>query len=98
MVTAAEQNFPLFNLSEGNTGRGCTVPQLDCQESFRTLGIHKTISGDQKGTNSHFTSKKRQLWKRDIVQLCKRLRSLDGLLHHLVPELQLSIGCNFPIA
>jgi hypothetical protein len=47
MVTAAESNFPPFRLTEGNSGTHALVEQLDCKYSFRSLGIHKTISGDQ---------------------------------------------------
>jgi hypothetical protein len=47
MLTAAELDAPLFQLSKGKTKTSVTVPQLDCDEAFRTLGIHKTISGDQ---------------------------------------------------
>jgi hypothetical protein len=47
MVTAAESNFPPFRLTEGNSGTHALVEQLDCKDSFRSLAIHKTISGDQ---------------------------------------------------
>jgi hypothetical protein len=47
MLTVAELDAPLFQLSKGKTKTSVTVPQLDCDEAFWTLGIHKTISGDQ---------------------------------------------------
>jgi hypothetical protein len=34
-------------LTEGNTGQVQAVGQLNLHDSFRTLGIHKTISGNQ---------------------------------------------------
>jgi hypothetical protein len=48
MLTAAELDLPAFKLTEGDSGDYITVPQLDCDDAFRTLGIHKTISGDQQ--------------------------------------------------
>jgi hypothetical protein len=47
MRPATDMALPAFQLTEGNSNTCITVPQLDCHDSFRTLGIHKTISGDQ---------------------------------------------------
>jgi hypothetical protein len=47
MMTKAELQTPSLLLTEGATGNVQEVKQLDLHDSFKTLGIHKTISGDQ---------------------------------------------------
>jgi hypothetical protein len=46
-MSKAELNVPTLKLTKGDTGRLQTVQQLDLDDVFKTLGIHKTISGDQ---------------------------------------------------
>jgi hypothetical protein len=46
-MSKAELSIPNLKLTKGDTGRLHTVQQLDLDEVFKTLGIHKTISGDQ---------------------------------------------------
>jgi hypothetical protein len=41
IMTSAQLNFPEFQLTKGKSGEYVTVPQLDSDDSFRTLGIHK---------------------------------------------------------
>ena len=47
LLSKKELGVPLLLLTEGNTGHLQEVEQLDLHDSFKTLGIHKTISGDQ---------------------------------------------------
>jgi hypothetical protein len=47
MVSNSEAVLPAFRITEGDTGGHVTVPRLDSKEAFRTLGMHKTIEGDQ---------------------------------------------------
>jgi hypothetical protein len=46
-MSKAELQNPTLFLSEGGTGKIQQVNQLDLNDSFKTLGIHKTISGNQ---------------------------------------------------
>jgi hypothetical protein len=47
MMSKAEMRTPTMLLTEGDTGSLQKVDQLHLDESFKTLGIHKTISGHQ---------------------------------------------------
>jgi hypothetical protein len=47
LMTNDELQTPSLQLTEGNTGTLQDVQQLDLNDSFKTLGIHKTISGNQ---------------------------------------------------
>jgi hypothetical protein len=47
MMSKAEMQTPTMLLTEGDTGRLQKVDQLDLDDPFKTLGIHKTISGNQ---------------------------------------------------
>jgi hypothetical protein len=42
-----ELHNPMLLLTEGNSGTLQEIEQLDLDDPFRTLGTHKTISGDQ---------------------------------------------------
>jgi hypothetical protein len=46
-MTNDELQRPSLQLTEGNTGTLQDVQQLDLNDSFKTLGIHNTISGNQ---------------------------------------------------
>jgi hypothetical protein len=47
MMSRAELVTPSLLLTEGDTGTFQEVAQLDLDEAFKTLSIHKTISGNQ---------------------------------------------------
>jgi hypothetical protein len=47
LMTKTDLQTPSLQLTEGDTDQLQEVQQLDLHESFKTLGIHKTISGDQ---------------------------------------------------
>jgi hypothetical protein len=47
LLSKAELDTPTLLLTEGKTGAFQEIAQLDIDEPFKTLGIHKTISGDQ---------------------------------------------------
>jgi hypothetical protein len=48
MLSKAELQTPSLLLTEGDTGNLQQVNQLDLNDSFKTLGIHKTISGNDQ--------------------------------------------------
>ncbi len=47
-MTKAELEAPPMLLTTGDTGKLQEVQQLDLHDPFKTLGINKTISGDQQ--------------------------------------------------
>jgi hypothetical protein len=46
-MSKEELRVPTLKLTKGDTCRFQLVQQLDLDDVFKTLGIHKTISGDQ---------------------------------------------------
>ncbi len=46
-MSKADLQLPVLNLTQGDTGILEPINQLDLHDSFKTLGIHKTISGNQ---------------------------------------------------
>jgi hypothetical protein len=48
---------PTLQLKEGNTGKLQTVEHLDLHDAFKTLGIHKTVSGNQEVQMTEMTKK-----------------------------------------
>jgi hypothetical protein len=89
---AAEQDTPLFQLSKGKTGTSVTVPQLDCDEAFRTLGIHKTISGDQTKQIKILHEKSDAFAKGILASAVTPFEAWIGYFTIWYP------GCNFPLA
>jgi hypothetical protein len=47
LMSNQDLQTPSLKLTEGDTGQLQEVQQLDLNDSFKTLGIHKTISGNQ---------------------------------------------------
>lgn len=56
-MTKAELDAPPMLLTTGDTGRLQEVKQLDLNQPSKTLGIQKTVSGDQ---TAHATEMKRK--------------------------------------
>jgi hypothetical protein len=56
-MSKEELQNPNLLLSEGDTGRMQQVDQLDLNDAFKTLGIYKTISGDQSDQIASMTKK-----------------------------------------
>jgi hypothetical protein len=48
LLTKAELNNPPLALTAGDTDTVQEVQQLDLNDSFKTLSIHKTVSGNQQ--------------------------------------------------
>ena len=92
MVTASEAGFPAFRLTEGNTGNYVTVPQLDCKESFRTLGIHKTIAGDQTEQIRVLTERSNNFGKGILASATTPFEAWTGYFTIWYPS------CNYPLA
>ena len=57
MLSKDELSNPPLLLTEGNTGNLREVDQLDLLDSFKTLGIHKTVSGDESAQISAMQQK-----------------------------------------
>jgi hypothetical protein len=53
MMSTTELDTPSLLLTEGKTHMLQEVKQLDLDDAFKTLGIHKTISGNQSQFFSH---------------------------------------------
>jgi hypothetical protein len=68
LMTKAELNMPPLMLTEGDSGNYQTVEQLDVDDAFKTLGIHKTISGDQTVQISEM-KKKSDAYARGILSV-----------------------------
>jgi hypothetical protein len=92
MVTSSEADMPAFRLTEGNTRGYVTVPQLDCDESFRTLGIHKTISGDQTEQIQVLTEKSNNFGKGILASATSPFEAWTGYFTIWYPS------CNYPLA
>jgi hypothetical protein len=92
MMTAAEANFPVFHLTEGNTGQSAKVDQLDCNDSFRTLGMHKTTSGDQSEQIRILWEKSENYGKGIIVSSVTQFEAWTGYFTIWHPS------CNYPLA
>ena len=54
-MTKAELEAPPMLLTTGDTGKLQEVQQLDLHDPFKTLGINKTISGDQQSQTVSYT-------------------------------------------
>lgn len=92
MVAASEQQFPLFTLTEGNSSCVVQVPQLDCAEAYRTLGIHKTISGDQTEQIRILQEKGDNFGKGVLASSANAFEAWTGYFTIWYPS------CNYPLA
>jgi hypothetical protein len=86
-----ELKAPTLLLTEGDTKVLHEVEQLDCHGSFKTLGVHKTISRNQADQISTM-KKKRSIRTRDTVCQCYPFRSLDGDVHNMAQKDELPVG------
>lgn len=69
-MSNSDLQVPTLQLTEGNTGQVCQVDQLDLHDSFKTLGIHKTISGNQSAQIKTMTMKdKSDAYDRSILSV-----------------------------
>jgi hypothetical protein len=68
MMSKTELNTPSLLLTEGKTPTLQEVQQLDLDDTFKTLGIHKTISGDQSVQIAEMT-KKSNAYTRGILSV-----------------------------
>jgi hypothetical protein len=92
LTTKAEMHQPPFILTTGNTGTSVRVRQLDCDQSFRTLGIHKTISGDQTEQIAILTEKSNNFAKGILASATTPFEAWTGYFTIYHPS------CNFPLA
>jgi hypothetical protein len=92
MVTAPQQQFQSFLLSEGKSGHNVQVPQLDCNDTFRTLGIHKTISGDQSEQIRLLKEKSNNFGKGILASSANGFEAWMGYFTIWYPS------CNYPLA
>jgi hypothetical protein len=92
IVTAAEANFPVFHLTEGNTGQSAIVDQPDCTDSFRTLGMHKTILGNQSEQIRILREESDNCGKGIIASSVNKFEAWTGYFTILPPS------CNYPLA
>jgi hypothetical protein len=85
-------------LTEGNTGQVQAVGQLDLHDSFRTLGIHKTISGNQAVQIAEM-KRKSDAYARGIlsVNVTNFERSMDRPLRYMVRPNELPLGSNISV-
>jgi hypothetical protein len=92
LTTKAEMSQPPFMLTTGNTGTSVRVRQLDCDQSFRTLGVHKTISGDQTEQIEKLTEKSNNFAKGILASATTPSEAWTGYFTIWHPS------CNFPSA
>ena len=92
LITKAEMHQPAFMLTTGNTGTRVRVRQLDCDDAFRTLGIHKTISGDQTEQIAKLTEKSNNFAKGILASATTPFEAHTGYFTIWYPS------CNYPLA
>jgi hypothetical protein len=92
MQSAADMALPSFQLTKGNSNACITVPQLDCNDSFRTLGIHKMISGDQTQQIAILRAKSDAFAKGILASAVNPFEAWTGYFTIWYPS------CNFPLA
>jgi hypothetical protein len=92
MLTSAELDLPTFTLTEGNSGDHVTIPQLDCHDSFCTLGIHKSISGDQSEQILILQEKSHTFAKGILASSANPFEAWTGYFTRWYPS------CNYPLA
>jgi hypothetical protein len=95
MVTAAEANLPPFRLTEGNSDNHVIVDQLDCQDSFRTLGIHKTILGDQTDQIKILKEKSDNFGKGLLASLVNAFEAWTGYFTIWYPSINYPLAATF---
>jgi hypothetical protein len=92
MRSAADMELPSFQLTEGNSNACIAAPQLDCNDSFHTLGIHKTISGNQTQQIAILRAKSDAFAKGILASAVNPFEAWTGYFTIWYP------GCNFLLA
>lgn len=96
MLTSAKLNLPPFRLTEGNSGACVTVPQLDCNDSFCTLGIHKTISGNQTQQIAILCYKSDSVTKGIFASAVNPFEAWTGYFTMWYPNCNFQLTATFP--